>query len=118
MTSAILLSLSSFIFIFASASFCKQSFKIFSNISSHPDWSEAHAYVLLTLDNRGHNYLKCIYIEIFEKFLLADMKDRQNPNRKRLSFVDICFRSRDMSFESLGNLEKKCEKKIEHFVPL
>ena len=37
-------------------------------------------------------------------------------NRKEsfLPFVDISFRSRDMSFQSLGNLEKKCEKKIEH----
>ena len=38
--------------------------------------------------------------------------------RKLLPFVDICFRSREMSFQSLGNLEKRCEKKIEHFVPL
>ena len=28
--------------------------------------------------------------------------------------VNICFRSRDMSFQSLGNLEEKCEEKIEH----
>ena len=27
-----------------------------------------------------------------------------------LLFVDICFRSRDMSFQSLGNLEKKMRK--------
>ena len=35
-----------------------------------------------------------------------------------LPFVNICFRARDMSFQSDGNLEEKCEKKIDHFVPL
>ena len=44
-------------------------------------------------------------------FLLANKKDVKNRN---LLFVDTCFRSRDMSL----NLERKCEKKIEHFVPL
>ena len=34
-----------------------------------------------------------------------------------LLFADICFRSRDMSFQILGNLGEKCRKKIEHFVP-
>ena len=55
---------------------------------------------------------------MFENFLLANMKDRQKPERKLLLFVDICFRFRDMSFQSLGNFDKKCEKKIEHYVPL
>ena len=35
-----------------------------------------------------------------------------------LPFVNICFNSRDMSFQSLENLEEKCEKTFEHFVPL
>ena len=42
----------------------------------------------------------------------------KNWKESFLLFVDICFRSRDMSFQSLGNLGKKREKKIEHFVAL
>ena len=42
----------------------------------------------------------------------------KNQEESFLLFVDICFRSRDMSFQSLRNLEEKCDKKIEHFVPL
>ena len=57
---------------------------------------------------------KCLCIEILDNFFLAYMKDRQKPK----SFVDICFRSRNMSFQSLGNLEKKWEKKMDNFVPL
>ena len=66
MTFTILLGLSRFIFIFASASFCKQSFKIFSKISSHPDRPRSTCIRTcrhvgccypLTFDNRGHNYL-------------------------------------------------------------
>ena len=50
--------------------------------------------------------LQCLCIEIFDNFLLANMKDSRNWKESFLSFVDICFRSRDMSFQSLGNLEK------------
>ena len=42
----------------------------------------------------------------------------KNQEESSLPFVSICFHSRDMSFQNLRNLEKKCEKKIEHFVPL
>ena len=35
------------------------------------------------------------------------MKDGQKPRKSFLPFVDICFRTRDMSFQSLRNLEKK-----------
>ena len=62
--------------------------------------------------------LKCLCIEIFDNFLLANTKNRWKPKRQVFPFVDICFCSRDMSFQSLGNLEKKWEKKLEHFVPL
>ena len=61
--------------------------------------------------------LKCICIEIFDNILSANMKDREKP-KSFLPYVYICFRSRDVSFESLENLEKKCDKKIEHFVLL
>ena len=42
----------------------------------------------------------------------------KNQEESSLPFADIRFRSRDMSFQSLGNLEKKCDQKIENFVPL
>ena len=44
----------------------------------------------------------------------------KNEDECSLPFVNICFRSREMRFQSLENLEKKCEKnsKIEHFVSL
>ena len=42
----------------------------------------------------------------------------KNQEENFLLFVDICFRSRDMSFKSLRNLEKECEKKTEHLVPI
>ena len=45
-------------------------------------------------------------------------KTVKNREEGFLLFVNICFRSRDMSFQSHENLEEKCEKKIEHFVPL
>ena len=32
----------------------------------------------------------------------------KNQEKSCLAFVDICFRSSDMSFQSLRNLEKKC----------
>ena len=66
----------------------------------------------LTLDLPQAPLLKCICIEIFDNFLLANMKDGKNQEESSLPFVNICFRSRDMSFQSLGNLEKKCDKKI------
>ena len=47
-------------------------------------------------------------------FLLANVKERENLEEGFLPFVGICFRSRDMSFQSIG----RCEKKIEHLVPL
>ena len=46
------------------------------------------------------------------------MKTIKNRKESFLPFVDIYFRSSDMSFQSLKNLEKKCDKKIKHFVPL
>ena len=46
------------------------------------------------------------------------MKDVKNLEEGFLQFIDICFRSRDTSFQSLGNLEEKYETKIEHLVPL
>ena len=45
-------------------------------------------------------------------------KTVNNREEGFLPFVNICFHSKDMSFQSLGNLEEKCEKKIEHLVPL
>ena len=45
-------------------------------------------------------------------------KTVKNRKESFLPFVDICIRSRDMSFQGHGNLDEKCEKKIEHFVPL
>ena len=42
----------------------------------------------------------------------------KNREEGRFPFVSICFQSRDMSLQSLGNLEEKCEKKVEHLAPL
>ena len=42
----------------------------------------------------------------------------KNREESSLLFVDICFRFIDMSFQNLRNLEKKCGKKTEDFVPL
>ena len=58
-----------------------------------------------------HRNFDNFFIGYYERPLIAEKK-------AFLPFVDICFRSRKMSFQSLGNLEKKSEKKIEHFVPL
>ena len=52
---------------------------------------------------------------IFDNFFIGYY---ERPLKTELQFVDICFHSRNMSFQSLRNLEKKCDKKIEHFVPL
>ena len=41
----------------------------------------------------------------------------KNQEESFLPFVDICFRSRDMSFQSLRNLEKKCDKKLNIMCP-
>ena len=41
----------------------------------------------------------------------------ENGKESFLPFVDICFRSRDMSFQNLGNLEKKIPKENRAFVP-
>ena len=62
--------------------------------------------------------LKCLCIEIFDNFLLADIKTVKSQEESPVQFVNICFRSRYMNFQSLGNFEKKCEKKVEHFVPI
>ena len=43
------------------------------------------------------------------------LKTVKNQEERSLPFVNICFGSRDMSFQSLRNLEKKCDKKIEHY---
>ena len=58
--------------------------------------------------------LKCLCIEIFDNFLLSNMKNVKNRKENFLPFVDICLHSRDMNFQIF---EKKCDKKIEHFVP-
>ena len=42
----------------------------------------------------------------------------KNQEESSLPVVNVCFSSKGMSFQSLENLEKKCEKKIEHFVSL
>ena len=44
-------------------------------------------------------------------------KTVKNREEGFLPFVNICFRSIDMSF-NLENLKEKCEKKIEHLVSL
>ena len=60
-----------------------------------------------------HTYasLKCLCIELFDNFLLANIKTIEKQKESFLPFVDICFRSRDMSIQNL-------KKEIEHFVPL
>ena len=65
------------------------------------------AYLPLKTEHK----LKCLCIEIIDNFLLANMKNHWNPRRRFfLQLVGICFRSRDTSFQSLRNLEEKCEK--------
>ena len=86
MTSTILFNLCGFIFIFASASFCKHSFKIFSKISSHPARSTCirpcrHVGCRhpLTLDNRGHNHfttpIKLTYHQLTVIVPLSQIQD-------------------------------------------
>ena len=77
---------------------------------------QTFVFVRVSIEERS--WLKHICIEILDNFLLANMKDRQNRKESFLPFVDVCFRSKDVIFQSLGNLEKKCETKIEHFAPL
>ena len=36
----------------------------------------------------------------------------ENRKESFLPFVDICFRSRDMGFQSLGNLEKNAKRQL------
>ena len=50
-------------------------------------------------------------------FYLLISRTNKNGEESFLPFVNACFRSRDMSFQSLKNLQKKCEKKTEHFAP-
>ena len=45
-------------------------------------------------------------------------KTIKNREEGFLLFVNICFRSRDTSFQIHGNLEEKCENEIEYFVSL
>ena len=49
--------------------------------------------------------------------LLADRKTIKNKEERFLPFSNNCFGSRDMSFQSLGNLEKKCERKLSILCP-
>ena len=46
------------------------------------------------------------------------MKECKNQKESLSLFVNICFRPIDMTFQSFGNLKKKHEKDIKHFVPL
>ena len=45
-------------------------------------------------------------------------KTVKNQEEGFLPLINICFRFRDMSFQSHGSLEEKREKKIENFVSL
>ena len=42
----------------------------------------------------------------------------ERPLKTELPFVDICFRSRDISFQSLEILRKKCEENWAFCAPL
>ena len=86
MTSTILLSLSGLIFIFASASNCKQSFKIFSKISSHPVRPQStyirpcrHAVSCCFSGNRCHSYfmtpIKLMHHQLTVIVLLSQIQD-------------------------------------------
>ena len=73
------------------------------------------------VSNKTSPTLKCLGIEIFDHFFIGQCERPLRTEKEafyHLPFVNICFRSRDMSFQSHKNLEEKLEKKIEHFVPL
>ena len=62
--------------------------------------------------------LKCLGIEIFDNFYYwLIRKTVQNQEESFLSFADICFRSRDMSFQSHGSLEKNAKRKLSILCP-
>ena len=54
--------------------------------------------------------LRCLCIEIIDKFYWLIWKTIKTREEGFLQLVGICFHSRDTSFQSLRNLEEKCEK--------
>ena len=94
------------------------------NLFEWIQWYYWHENQMLTYLNESNSINESNNIKVhmhrnFWKFFYCLIwKTVKNQEVSFLPFVDICFRSRDMSFQSLRNLEKKCDKKIEHFVPL
>ena len=66
----------------------------------------------------SYKMLKCLFIEIFDSFFIGQYERPLITKKKTLLFVNICFCCSGISFQSLRNLENKCEEIIEHFVPL
>ena len=55
---------------------------------------------------------------IFDNFFYWQIwKTVKNEEESSLLFVNICFRSRDMNFQSLGNLEKNAKRKLSILCP-
>ena len=116
MTSTIFLTLSRFISIFASVLFCKQSFQI---LSRYPHTRNTCL--------RPCRYVGCCYLDSrLKRSQLQVLHDShkvkvhmhvKNQEESFLLFVDICFRSRDMSCQSLRNLEKNATRKLNILCP-
>ena len=62
--------------------------------------------------------LKCLCIEMFDHFFYWLMrKTVKNREEGFLPFVNVCFCSRDMRFQSHGNLEKNAKRKLSILCP-
>ena len=53
----------------------------------------------------------------WQYFYWLILKTVKSQEEGFLPFVDICFCSRDMSFQSVENLKEKWEKRFEHLCP-
>ena len=72
------------------------------------------AYLPLKTEHK----LRCLCIELLIIFIGWYKKNIKTQEEGFLQLVGICFHSRDTSFQSLRNLEEKCEKENWALVPL
>ena len=68
--------------------------------------------------SQGNHFAKCLCIEIFDNIFIGYYERQLKTKKSSLLFVDICFRSRDMSFQSVGNLDKMRKENLAFCAPL